>query len=69
MIQPVEVMIRDMFGDQVFGQDGQTLESVVVQLLQEKGWRVATAESCSADGPAGRLSTAPGRHRFWKGAS
>lgn len=67
MIQPVEVMIRDMFGDQVFGQDGQTLESVVIQLLQEKGWRVATAESCSGGWACGQIVNCPGASQVLEG--
>lgn len=40
-----ERIIRDILGEAVFGVDVDTMESVVVDLLRERGWHLATAES------------------------
>lgn len=67
LIQPVEEEIRALFGKQVFGADEQTLESVVVELLAERGWRVATAESCTAGWASGQIVNYPGASRVLEG--
>lgn len=67
MIAPVEAEIREMFGDQVFGADGQTLEGTVVELLKEKRWKVATAESCSGGWASGQLVNYPGASEVLEG--
>ena len=67
MIRPVEEQIRQMFGHQVFGADGQTLESVVVELLQQRGWKVATAESCTAGWASGQIVNYPGASQVLEG--
>ena len=40
--------IKDMFGDAIYGYDDDDLQTVVVRLLKEKHFTVATAESCTA---------------------
>ena len=67
MIQPVEEEIRNLFGQQVFGADGQTLESVVVELLAQRGWKVATAESCTAGWASGQIVNYPGASQVLEG--
>ncbi|MBQ5590233.1 MAG: competence/damage-inducible protein A, partial [Clostridia bacterium] len=48
MIDETVKQIEDIFGANVYGYDDDTLESVIVNLLKEKGLTVATAESCTA---------------------
>ncbi len=60
LIQPVEEKIRHMFGNAVYGADDDTLEGVVVELLKERGWTVAIAESCTAGLASGQLVNYPG---------
>lgn len=67
MIAPVEQEIEQMFGDQVFGTDGQTLEGVIVELLKKKGWKVATAESCSGGWASGQIVNYPGASEVLEG--
>ena len=45
MIRPVEDHIRELFGDIVFGADGENLPGVVLELLREKQITLAVAES------------------------
>ena len=67
MIAPVEAEIRQIFGQQVFGADDDTLESVVVELLAERGWHVATAESCTAGWASGQIVNYPGASKVLEG--
>lgn len=47
-------------GADVFSSDGRPLEHVVGDLLRERGWRIATAESCTGGLVASRLTDVPG---------
>ena len=38
LLEPVEARIRGILGDQVFGVDDDTMESVVLDLLRRRGW-------------------------------
>lgn len=67
MIAPVEKEIRQIFGSQVFGADEDTLEGVVVELLKKKGWKTATAESCSGGWASGQLVNYPGASQVLEG--
>ena len=67
MIEPVEAMIRQRFGNYVMGADDDTLESVVVTLLKERGWKIATAESLTGGWVAGRIVSFPGASEVFEG--
>lgn len=47
-------------GDDVYSTDGRALEQVVGDLLRARGWRVATAESCTGGLVASRLTDVAG---------
>lgn len=47
-------------GDPVFSTDGRPMEAVVGDALRDRGWRIATAESCTGGMLAGRLTDVPG---------
>ncbi len=59
LIAPREAAIRERLGDVIYGTDGETLEAVVVRLLQKVGQTVALAESCSGGLIAKRLTDVP----------
>ena len=67
MIRPVEEEIRSIFGKQVFGSDTDSLESVLVDLLAERGWHIATAESCTAGWASGQIVNYPGASKVLEG--
>ncbi|MEX1104913.1 MAG: nicotinamide-nucleotide amidohydrolase family protein, partial [Ilumatobacteraceae bacterium] len=68
IIAPVEARIRDILGSQVFGVDGQTMERVVVDLLQQRGWTLALAESVTGGLVTSRLVDVDGVSATLRGA-
>jgi len=63
VLGPWEARIRAELGDQVFGIDDQTMESVVLDALAERGWTLGVAESVTGGLVAGRLTAVPGASR------
>ncbi len=57
--------MREALDDRVFGQDDQTLESVVGGMLIGRGCTVATAESCTGGLLSQRLTTIPGSSSYF----
>jgi nicotinamide-nucleotide amidase len=53
-----EIYIR--FGENVYGEDDESLEGTVVKLLSEKGLTVACAESCTGGSLTSKLVDFPG---------
>jgi nicotinamide-nucleotide amidase len=52
--------IRSVLPNDLFSTDGRALEEVVGQLLRERGWRIALAESCTGGLATSRLTDVPG---------
>ena len=63
-----EALLRPLLGEIVFGIDEQSMESVVVDLLRERGLTLALAESVSGGLAATRLSAVPGAGDVFRGA-
>jgi nicotinamide-nucleotide amidase len=59
--------IRRRLGAAVYGEDGDTLETAVVKLLDQKRLTVATAESCTGGLLASRITNVPGSSRVFPG--
>jgi nicotinamide-nucleotide amidase len=57
--QAVEVL-----GPDAYSTDGRPLEAVVGDLLVERGWRIAAAESCTGGLITSRLTDIPGSSRY-----
>ena len=57
----------DGLGDAVFSVNGRSLEEVVGGLLQDHGWRVAAAESCTGGMLLARLTDVPGSSAWVQG--
>ena len=60
LIAPVAEELKRRLGDVVYGEDDQTLEEVVVRMLEAQGKTVATAESCTGGWVAQRLTAVSG---------
>jgi nicotinamide-nucleotide amidase len=62
-----ETEILARVGDVAFGADDDTMESVVVELLRERGWTLALAESVTGGLVAARVTDAPGASEVLRG--
>jgi nicotinamide-nucleotide amidase len=56
--------LRAVLGQDVFSDDGRSLEQVVGQQLLQRGWRVAVAESCTGGLVSSRLTDVPGSSAY-----
>lgn len=68
LLAPWEERIRGVLGNQVFGIDSDTMESVVLNLLRDRGWSLGLAESVTGGLVAGRLTGVPGASEVFRGA-
>lgn len=57
-----------LLGRGIFGVDSDTMESVVGQLLLERGWTLGLAESLTGGLVASRVVSVPGASAWFKGA-
>jgi len=59
--------IRQRLGPLVYGEDQQTLDAVVGQMLAERGMTIAAAESCTGGLIATRITDNPGSSAYFAG--
>jgi len=67
MLAEVEQNLRPLLGHYLFGIDDQTMESVVLDRLADKGWTLAVAETLTAGLATHRLAQIPNMARSFKG--
>jgi nicotinamide-nucleotide amidase len=60
LLGPMEAEIRSRAGQACFGSDDDSLASVVLQLLRQRGQTLAVAESCTGGGLGAALAAVPG---------
>lgn len=60
LIAQMEEMVREILGENIYGYDEETLEEVVLKLLQERKMYLSLAESCTGGLIASRLTDVPG---------
>jgi nicotinamide-nucleotide amidase len=60
--------VRERIGDYVFGEGTLTMEGVVNELLLQRGWTVAAAESCTGGLVSERITNVPGSSRVFAGS-
>jgi nicotinamide-nucleotide amidase len=53
-------VVRERHADTLFSDDGRSVDEQVAGALRERGWTIATAESCTGGLLAGRLTELPG---------
>ncbi len=68
LIAPVEDEVRRRLGPRVFGADDETVESVLLGLLRQRGWSLATAESATGGMVAARITSVPGASDVFVGS-
>ena len=67
MLSPVVEEVVALLGDVGYGVDVDGLENICVKLLREKGWTMATAESCTGGRIASRMTGLPGVSSVYRG--
>lgn len=67
IISPVEQQLRQIAGMDYYGADGDSLASVVGQLLSEFGETLSVAESCTGGGLGSMLTSVPGSSHYFLG--
>lgn len=65
-LAPVEAEVRKRLGNFIIAEDNQTLESVVLTALLERGLTLATAEMFSGGHMAARLAPLPGAEKIFR---
>jgi nicotinamide-nucleotide amidase len=56
----LEAALKDALADHVYSDDGRTVEELVLDRCRERGWTLATAESCTGGLVAAGLTAIPG---------
>ena len=56
---------REILGEHLFAEDGETMDSVVAALFREKGLTLSLAESCSGGLVAKRITDIPGSSAYF----
>lgn len=67
MLRPVMDEVRARLGDIVYGEDVETVEEAVMQLLQQKKLTFAAAESCTGGDIARRFTDLSGASAYFLG--
>ena len=60
LLAPLEAELRRRSGQSCYGSDGDSLASVVIERLRQRGETLAVAESCSGGGLGAALTAVPG---------
>lgn len=68
LIEPVEAEVRRRLGDAIYGSDDDLLEVVIGRMLQDRGWRLACAESLTGGALGARLTIAAGASLWFAGS-
>jgi nicotinamide-nucleotide amidase len=66
-LEAIAARVRERLGPYCYGEGVTTMEEVVGGLLKERGWSVATAESCTAGLVSHRLTNVPGSSAYVRG--
>jgi nicotinamide-nucleotide amidase len=69
LVEPTVQALKELGGSYYFGEDEDTLASVVGELLEKRGQTLAVAESCTGGWLAKVLTDASGSSRFFVGGA
>ncbi len=64
--ESVATRLRELVGEYIFGENDDTLESVIGKLLSERGQSLTVAESCTAGLLAGQITSVPGSSAYFE---
>jgi nicotinamide-nucleotide amidase len=69
LVDEVAGLIEDEMGEDIFSSNGESLEEVVLQLLDLRGQTLAVAESCTGGLLSERLTSVPNASRVFVGGA
>jgi nicotinamide-nucleotide amidase len=67
LVDRAETIVREWIGDQIYGQNDDELDAVVIGLLRARNQTVGVAESCTGGFLAHRLTNIPGASAAFAG--
>jgi nicotinamide-nucleotide amidase len=67
ILRDEEARLRPILGDLIFGVDDETMESVVIDMLRDRGLSLAVAESLTGGLMGARLTSVPGASDVFRG--
>jgi nicotinamide-nucleotide amidase len=67
LVAEMEAQVREILGSYIFGVDDETLQSVVGNLLREKGWTLGAMESCTGGLFASTITDIAGSSDYFRG--
>jgi nicotinamide-nucleotide amidase len=67
LIKPAESKVRELLGLSIFATDTETIGSVLLRSLSERGWTIGTAESATAGSIGSMLTAIPGMSKVFRG--
>ncbi len=67
LIHQVTALIQERLGSYIYGYNHDNLETVVGQILKDKGWKLATAESCTGGLISHRITNISGSSAYFLG--
>jgi nicotinamide-nucleotide amidase len=62
-----EELVRERHANTLFSDDGTSVDEQVAAMLRERGWRIATAESCTGGLLAARITDPAGASDYFPG--
>jgi nicotinamide-nucleotide amidase len=68
LVAAAEASVRAALGAAVVGVDGETLETVIGELLLARGWTLGCAESLTGGGLGSRIASVPGASEYFRGS-
>lgn len=68
LIAPLEDEVRARIGTKIFGADEDTIEQVIRNQLEDRGWTIGTAESATGGSVGRRLTSLPGASATFRGS-
>lgn len=67
LVAEMEAQVREILASYIFGVDDETLQSVVGNLLREKGWTLGAMESCTGGLFASTITDVAGSSDYFRG--
>jgi len=68
LIAPLEAEVRRRLGTRVYGVDDETIEEVLLGMLEARGLTIGTAESATGGMIAARITSVPGSSHAFRGS-